>query len=865
MNNDTRSLPKHSNLCPSPEKERCYSCGREVKARQMSRHLAHFPQCATDMERSGKDRRDKQGRARQHRKRSHPVSTDDITRVDCFNDDNLTDHQSSLVRHRPSSRRAIFTSAAASHSSMISGDGRTPFTSQIGGASTDVAAAEKEDDFPAMDDEQGIPSGEGEFHPEYPQNYSISEEEETSAMVEVDEEEDIPESSMLVSYQEHINSLDDNGLNLSLFSCQEKVELDLLQTLSKIGAPMKAYEAIMQWTIRSVRSGHVFRDSAITSRKTVLSRVTKRLNRDGLKPILDTLHLPYTNVTIKVAYFQASAIFEDLLSCGHLNVDANYIFDGDWNPDHDPYAVPSGNVIGDLNTGRSYLKTHHSLCKNPNDMLLACPLAIDKTMCDIGGCGRLPLEPITIQYGMVQFNVRKKPEAMRVLGYIHPLNVDLQPAEPGVSFELADNAPLPMYTKCTNATWKVNEYHMQIDFILRKSGFLDLQERGIKWNIQYRGKSYPTVLHPYVPFIIGDTEGHDTLCGHYKSRTGGVSQLCRACECPTKKCGWSKGRQFAKRKPGAINRLVRAKSFDILKQKSQHMLVNAFDNVRFGAHSDRGIFGACPGEILHLVLLGWFKYVVQSFFKQIGHTSVPGRKYVRLCHDIASQLARQSDRNIPRTTCNDFSSASNIPGHEYAGILLIMLLAFETSRYGEIFDRARALAIQGGHIDKHPGHDHFIADWKLLLTSLLEWWAWMKQPHIDRRCVKRSVYATSFLLRRLKEVAPRHDGMKNNTVKTHLVLHMSEDIENLKQFEKAFKFLDILLRQTLRKRMGHLTLRRIKIAMLPFPFPLLHRRRGNGGNDSSGHTVGQIHTGGHTPPRWFSMILNLAVNVSNRG
>jgi hypothetical protein len=108
-----------------------------------------------------------------------------------------------------------------------------------------------------------------------------------------------------------------------------------------------------------------------------------------------------------------------------------------------------------------------------------------------------------------------------------------------------------------------------------------------------------------------------------------------------------------------------------------------------------------------------------------------------------------------------------------------MLLAFETSRYGEIFHRARALAIQGGHVDKHPGHDHFIADWKLLLTSLLEWWAWMKQPHIDRRCVKRSVYVTSFLLRRLREVAPRHDGMKNNTVKTHLVLHMLEDIKDL--------------------------------------------------------------------------------------
>jgi hypothetical protein len=242
--------------------------------------------------------------------------------------------------------------------------------------------------------------------------------------------------------------------------------------------------------------------------------------------------------------------------------------------------------------------------------------------------------------------------------------------------------------------------------------------------------------------------------------------------------GWSKARQFTKRKSSKVNYLVRAKNFTLLQQNSQHMLVNAFDSVRFGAHSDCGIFGACPGEILHLVLLGWFKYVVKSFLKQIGQNGAACKKYVRLCHGVASQLGRQSDRDIPRTTTNDFSTAANIPGHEYAGILLIMLLAFETSRYGEIFDRARALAIQGGEADKHPGHDFFIADWKLLLSSLLEWWAWMKQPQIERRCVKRSMYATAYLMRILKRVAPRHDGMKNNTIKTHLVLHMADDIQN---------------------------------------------------------------------------------------
>jgi len=59
-------------------------------------------------------------------------------------------------------------------------------------------------------------------------------------------------------------------------------------------------------------------------------------------PKWETLHLPYTDVTVKVAYFSASAVFADLLSCRHLNVDTNYIFDGDFNPDHNPYAVPSG-------------------------------------------------------------------------------------------------------------------------------------------------------------------------------------------------------------------------------------------------------------------------------------------------------------------------------------------------------------------------------------------------------------------------------------------------------------------------------------------------------------------------------------------
>jgi hypothetical protein len=49
MNDVTRSLRKRKQLLPSPDKARCYSCGQEVKADQMSRHLAHYSQCVVDL------------------------------------------------------------------------------------------------------------------------------------------------------------------------------------------------------------------------------------------------------------------------------------------------------------------------------------------------------------------------------------------------------------------------------------------------------------------------------------------------------------------------------------------------------------------------------------------------------------------------------------------------------------------------------------------------------------------------------------------------------------------------------------------------------------------------------------------------
>jgi hypothetical protein len=156
--------------------------------------------------------------------------------------------------------------------------------------------------------------------------------------------------------------------------------------------------------------------------------------------------------------------------------------------------------------------------------------------------------------------------------------------------------------------------------------------------------------------------------------------------------GYSEARDYARRKPKIINKLVREKKFPELKAISQQYLNNAFDNVQLGMHNDHRIFGACPGEILHLIHIGWFRNVVDSFFIQITKDSVLAKKYDTLLRDINECLRQQSDRNVPSTsTKKGFPSIANIPGHEYAGCLFVMLILFYTSRFRDFFLKVSCL------------------------------------------------------------------------------------------------------------------------------------------------------------------------------
>ena len=124
--------------------------------------------------------------------------------------------------------------------------------------------------------------------------------------------------------------------------------------------------------------------------------------------------------------------------------------------------------------------------------------------------------------------------------------------------------------------------------------------------------------------------------------------MCRSCECPTNQTN-NQNVRIKYRRSDAINALVEKSQLNILKDMSQHYVHNAFRLIQFGTHNKRGVFGACPGEILHLVQLGWFKYTMQAFVSQVGQSSSAMTKFNNLCSIVGTLLHRQSDRNIPKT------------------------------------------------------------------------------------------------------------------------------------------------------------------------------------------------------------------------
>lgn len=481
----------------------------------------------------------------------------------------------------------------------------------------------------------------------------------------------------------------------------QETAIKLLWTLRKSKASLETYEAMMRWHLEANRdlrpNESLKRNPNFYSRERLYADLRKRYNRSEGYGNITEIVLPSSKAKARIVWNDAKMVIQSLLTNPRLRPDDYLFFE------NDPFAPPPDDLdfIGDLNTGRSYTETYNALITDPNkQILLPIPFYIDGAA--TGQFVDLPLTAVKLALGINTWQAREKAHTWGTIGYIpSPTKVKSlgrrQLIDSGhVDGTMAYHEMLENEGQTDDKpTHVAQDLHAMLDVIM--ASFVELQKKGLKWDLCYNGKIYKDVEFVlFVPFIQCDTDEADKLCGSYTSRGANVAQLCRYCKCPTDKSDDPFVKLIPKKKAD-IAKLVEKEDLDALRALSQQCIVNATYKLRFGAHSLQGVHGACPIEMLHGLLLGIFLYVRNTFFELVGETSQLAKDMDSLASEYGLLLHRQSDRNKPKTKFFGGIRRGRLMAKEYTGILLCLLLAIRSEKGQELLSK-RAYFRQHGHL-----------------------------------------------------------------------------------------------------------------------------------------------------------------------
>ena len=667
-----------------------------------------------------------------------------------------------------------------SKSSSRSARRELPTMKQLTGKLASTTVSTQADQDGGKDNENCYTAAENDDVPIDNGGYDEEEEaefEEEEAEFSSDEELDIDDARMArrTGLRDAFRKYTTNAFqNYVPYTAREKAAIRCMHTLRMTKAPLSTYRDVMKWHL--IEKGVIKPHERLGNTKEFISR-EKLFRKLGKRYNINPEHynvtkrrtLPSSKSTVNIICSDARALVTSILTDPRLD-DSDYLFFDD-----DPFKPPPAKLdyLADINTGLSFTETYKALITDPSkQMLMGLPGYIDGAT--TGAFSNLPIVQYKFTSSWLNQKARDKEINWRVLGTVpHHVEAKSRGRRIMLSSRHADGIMAHqdiLEEEGTRTAGKeisnIEDFHYILDVIFES--LVQLCKDGMVIDFYYKGKLHKDVeVFFFVPHVKADNEEADKLCSKYGSRNRGVAHLCRQCHCPTQFSARAAAK-YPLKTTKEIKRLVDKKELVALRNMSQHPITNAFHKVRFGSHNNTGIHGGCPIDTLHTIYLGIFMRVRDGFFTQVGASSETTKELDGLAMEYGELLSRHSERDRPKTKFSKGITGGKIMAKEYEGVLLLLATVVRSSKGRRLLQSAKSSKFSDSHL----------ADWALLLETLLGWIQWLKCTRLKKKHVRASEWKHRYLMYLIKRVTRRTEGMGMKIPKFHLISHITQDLLN---------------------------------------------------------------------------------------
>ena len=388
-------------------------------------------------------------------------------------------------------------------------------------------------------------------------------------------------------------------------------EEELIIIMRKHHLPIKLYKVLLDWAHRASKSNYEFNSPTY---QTALDRMKKKyLIEAGTAPLRSTIEVEGDTFPPMHVYR-----FSILHHIKRLFRKKEMLEGAMWRLEARCCSDTKERAYDKLNSGEWWegaeREMEHQLdllgTAKPPGLHFILPIIFfdDSTLCD--NIGRLLAQPLLCTFGNLSDELRRLAESWFILGMVPPYPKSSKERESDRSKKLTQESFIKFYHNCLRE-------------ILTEVKELSSRKAGVPIDVPGFGI---VNFHVRLCLIIGDTKGHDDMCGHYNSHSSNICRMVRDCDIPQDRgddpffeC------QFVVQSSieDIVNETISvvdsrtigkiADARDKCRLISQHLLRPVYWDIPTGG-SAHGIFACLPYENLHLYYLGLMKYLLHALY-----------------------------------------------------------------------------------------------------------------------------------------------------------------------------------------------------------------------------------------------------------